>query len=92
MDRFIFGNAGTGKTRELLEIAKQYNAIVVCKNPDAMRVKAQNYGLYRMDFRGYDELKDIEDGAPVVIDELSDFFSNIYGVDMVGFDMTEDVT
>lgn len=92
MDRFILGNAGTGKTRELLEVAKEHNAIVVCKNPDAMRVKAQNYGLYRMDFRRYDELKDIESGVPVVIDELSDFFSNVYGVDMVGFDMTEDIT
>lgn len=92
MGRFIFGNAGTGKTRELLEVAKQHNAVVVCKNPDAMRVKAQNYGLYRMDFRGYDELNDIESGTAIVIDELSDFFSNIYGVNMVGFDMTEDVT
>lgn len=50
MKRYIIGNSSSGKTRQLLETAKNTGAVVVCQNPDAMRVKAHNYGLYRMDF------------------------------------------
>ena len=36
----INGTSGTGKTRKLLEYAKQENAIVICQNAAAMQRKA----------------------------------------------------
>lgn len=91
MDRFIIGDSSSGKTRKLLETAKETGAVVVCQNPDAMRVKAQNYGLFRMDFCGYDEVKGLEAGRPVVIDELGSFFKYNYDVSLEGFNMTNDM-
>ena len=90
MNRYIIGNSSSGKTRQLLETAKKSGAVVVCQNPDAMRVKAQNYGLYRMDFCGYDEVRYLEAGRPVMIDELGHFFKYNYDVTLEGFNLTEE--
>lgn len=90
MNRYIVGSSSSGKTRQLLEAAKECGAVVVCQNPDAMRVKAQNYGLYRMDFCGYDEVRGLEEGRPIVIDELGDFFKHNYDVTLEGFNLTEE--
>ena len=91
MNRYIIGNSSSGKTRQLLETAKDSGAVVVCQNPDAMRVKAQNYGLYRMDFCGYDEVRNLEAGRPVMIDELGNFFKHNYDVSLEGFNLTTEV-
>lgn len=88
MDRFIIGNSSSGKTRKLLETAKETGAVVVCQNPDAMAVKAQNYGLFRIQFCGYDEVKNLEAGIPIVIDEIGSFFKYNYDVTLEGFNMT----
>lgn len=91
MNRYIIGNSSSGKTRQLLETAKNTGAVVVCQNPEAMRVKAQNYGLYRIDFCGYDEVRDLEAGRPVMIDELGNFFKHNYDVSLEGFNLTTEV-
>ena len=88
MNRYIIGPSSSGKTKELLEFAKRMDAVVVCQNPEAMRVKAHNYGLFRMEFCGYDELRDVEEGRSIVIDELENFFKYNYGVDLEGFNLT----
>lgn len=86
----IIGQAGTGKTRALLEYAKEIGAVVVCQNPDGMRVKAQNYGIYRMDIYGYDQVKEINPGDTVVIDEMNSFFKYWFDLDLQGFNSTEE--
>lgn len=91
MNRYIIGNSSSGKTRQLLETAKNTGAVVVCQNPEAMRVKAQNYGLYRMDFCGYDEVRNLDAGRPVMIDELGNFFKHNYDVSLEGFNLTTEV-
>lgn len=90
MKRYIIGGSSSGKTRELLEAAKKYGAVVVCQNPDAMRVKAHNYGLFRMDFCGYDEVKHLEAGRSIVVDELANFFKYNYDISLEGFNLTEE--
>lgn len=90
MNNYIIGESSTGKTKALLEAAKEMNAIVVCQNPDAMRSKAQCYGIYRLEFCGYDEIKSVKSGRTIVIDEIGDFFKSHYGVSMGGFNMTEE--
>lgn len=91
MKKYIIGNSSSGKTRQLLETAKSSGAVVVCQNPDAMRVKAHNYGLYRMDFCGYDGVRDLEAGRSIVIDELGNFFKHNYDVSLEGFNMTDEM-
>lgn len=88
MNRYIVGKSSSGKTRELLEAAKELNAVVVCANPEAMRVKAQNYGLYRLEFYGYDEIGDLREGRNVVVDELGDFFKYGLNLKLDGFNLT----
>lgn len=36
---------GTGKTSELMHLAEETGAIIVCSNPDAFKVKAHDYGF-----------------------------------------------
>ena len=40
----IIGEPGSGKTKQLMERCQLENATFVCKNPEAMRVKAHSYG------------------------------------------------
>ena len=87
MNRYIIGEVGSGKTKEMLRVAKDLDAVVVCKNPEAMRVKAHNYGLFRMDFVGYNDLDKVEVGRKVVVDELKNLFAH-HGYILAGFNMT----
>ena len=41
----IIGEQETGKTRRLMEIAKEQKAIFICSNPKAMEYKAKAYGI-----------------------------------------------
>lgn len=88
MERYIIGNASTGKTRKLIELAYDRNAVVVCFNPDAMRVKAHNYGFHGLEFYGYDEILYLREGRNIVVDELEEFFK--YGLELKldGFNLT----
>ena len=55
MDKII-GGKGTGKTRRLLEIAKDNNGIVVCENVEEMTKRAHRLGIpgiYFIDYRDY---------------------------------------
>ena len=89
--KYIIGNSSSGKTRALLETAKETGAIVVCQNPEAMRVKALNYGIYRLQFCGYDEVRSLEAETSIVVDELGDFFKYNYDVNLEGFNLTTEV-
>jgi len=41
----IIGEPGSGKTRQLMTLCQKEGATLVCKNPEAMYVKAHAYGL-----------------------------------------------
>lgn len=80
MERII-DKRNTGKTRKLLELAAQHNATVVCANPNAMRRKAEVYGIYGLNFITYGAHLHENTIGPVVIDELENFanFSGLIG-------------
>jgi hypothetical protein len=87
MEKYIIGGNSIGKTRKMLEEAKKSNAVVVCKNPSAMRIKAQNYGIFGLEIVGYeDNIKD----KKVAIDELGEFLKYHFGADIDYFTMTVD--
>jgi len=91
MDKYIIGESSSGKTRRMLEEAKKNDDVVVCKNVSAMRRKADNYGIFDVEFIGYEELNmDIVNGNKIAIDELGDFFRYRFGVELDAFTMTVD--
>ena len=96
---YIVGGRSTGKTRKLLELAKEKNALVICKNPAAMGRKAEDYGIYGLKFAGYGDSLTclLEDtiGNPLccekfVVDETKEFLDYIFAANCVGYSQTED--
>jgi hypothetical protein len=94
---FIVAGRGTGKTRKLLEHAREHDAIVICKHPGAMMRKAEAYGIYGLKFDSYDnaalslkEFGSMDLPQPFVVDEVKDFIDFITASTCVGFTQTED--
>lgn len=72
MERIIDGRC-TGKTRKLLEAAKEQGATVVCSNPAAFADKALRYGITGLKFISYTEFLEgtyEPDESIVMVDEL----------------------
>lgn len=91
MEKYIIGGNSSGKTRRMLEQAKKSGAVVVCKNPLAMRRKADNYGVFGVEFVGYEDMNmDVIDCDKVAIDEIGEFFKSCFGVELDSFTMTVD--
>ncbi len=91
MGKYIIGENSSGKTRRMLEAAKEDNAVVVCKNVPAMIRKADNYGIFGIEFIGYEEMNDENIcGKKIAIDEIGEFFEHFFGVELNSFTMTTD--
>lgn len=91
MKKYIIGENSSGKTRRMLEEAKNSGAVVICKNPYAMESKANNYGIFGLKFVKYEEMDEyIMNGDKIAVDELGDFFEHCYGVKLDSFTMTVD--
>lgn len=91
MDKYIIGESSSGKTRRLLEEAKRSGAVVVCKNPYAMKRKCDNYGIFDVEIIGYEDMDvHILNGSKIAVDELGGFFEYCYGVSLDSFTMTVD--
>lgn len=70
----ISGEKGTGKTKALLERAKEVGGIVVCKDPEAMRARAYDYGIVGLDFVSYGDV--YLAGKPVFIHDINKFIAH----------------
>lgn len=90
MYRIIEGR-GTGKTSRLMLLAKENNAIFVCANPNAMRYKAEQYGLSGIEFVSYhDFVTNVYDGN-YVVDELEGFLNAIMGQNkLIGYTISQE--
>ena len=95
--KFVVGGNSTGKTRALLEFAKEKNALVICKNPAAMLRKAEAYGIFGLQFCSYGdavlsvhETGTIDHPGNFVIDEVKNFLDFVTASNCVGFTQTED--
>lgn len=78
MYRIISGRA-TGKTSQLMLLAKENNGTIVCSNPNAMKVKAENYGIIGINFISYHDFLNSKgkDLGKYYIDELESFVKHI---------------
>lgn len=90
-DKYIIGGNCSGKTRKMLENAKESGAIVVCEYPLHMQNKANCYGIYGLKFIGYeDAMTDAICSDKIVIDELGKFIKFCFGAELDSFTMTID--
>lgn len=92
----INGTSGTGKTRKLLEYAKQENAIVICQNAAAMQRKAFAYGIIGLEIYDYNYAANLLmmrlgfSNKKIVVDEMADFVNLLIQAKCIGFTQTED--
>ena len=89
MDKII-GGKSTGKTRRLLEIAKDNNGIVVCENVEEMTKRAHRLGIpgiYFIDYRDYicGLVKNSE--KPVYIANINKFLK-VFNNNIAGYSLT----
>lgn len=91
----IIDSKASGKTRQLMEIAKENKAIFVCGNPHAMEAKAHAYGIVGIEFVDYYAFLDHvgKDATSYVIDEIENFFDyacKFHGMngELVGYTLT----
>ena len=87
----IIDNRSSGKTGRLMLLAKETGGVFVCANPEAMRVKAQNYGLTGFDIISYyDYTKgNYTRGKRCFIDELEVFVKSL-GHNLSGYTLSSE--
>ena len=88
----IIGGRGSGKTGNLMLLAKEQGASIACKNPLAMKQKALAYGITGIDFIHYNDLLDNNTThADVMIDEVDSFIKYCIGSNnLVGYSLTNE--
>ena len=84
----IVNGRGTGKTKALLVKAADEGAIVICRDPDAMKTRALMYGLYDLRIMGYDGFEEARALSEVYIHDVDDFLDWYYAGAVKGYTMT----
>lgn len=80
----IMKSRSTGKTLQLMLLAKENKGILVCSNPPAMRQKAQAYGLTGFDIVSYRDYLENKYEEKCFIDEI-ELFVKAIGNDLSGY-------
>ena len=87
----IFGKRGTGKTKQLLEIASHTpDSVILTRNPERLKEKAATYGYIGLDIRGYETHKKLELEKSVFITDLEKFIQSLNNNQLVGYTISED--
>lgn len=83
----IVDKKNSGKTSNLLLLAKEYNGVIVCRNPDRIREKALSYGICGLTYYSYEDYMLNKDKIykPVFIDEIEFFISYVTANNLVGY-------
>ena len=89
MYRIIAGRS-SGKTHELMKLAKETGAAIACSNPNAMRQKAYAYGLTGINFISYSDLFTTSYESDVLIDELETFVHDYIDANIIGYSLTNE--
>lgn len=96
MRNIIMRGQGSGKTKELLLYAKENDAIVLTRNPYALREKAYAYGIVGLeiyDYATFDTGAAVFNGRKVVfhkLDETIADFCKYYNCDFIGATMNKE--
>ena len=87
----IINKRGTGKTSRLMLLAKEENAIIACSNPNAMKTKAEGYGIIGLNFISYYDYVNgnYPKGSMVFVDELDCFVKSL-GHNLSGYTLSNE--
>lgn len=87
----IIDKRGTGKTSRLMLLAKEENAIIACSNPNAMKIKAEGYGIIDLNFISYYDYVNgnYPKGSKVFVDELDCFVKSL-GHNLSGYALSNE--
>lgn len=85
----IIGSKCCGKTSQLIQLAKENNAIVACSNPLAMEVKAHSYEIVGVSFTSYEDVFNHPD-EKIMIDELGDYVNYLLSGKLIGYTLSEE--
>ena len=87
----ILGNRSSGKTSQLMLLAKEKDANYACFNPYAMREKALAYGLTGINFISFSDLFTGEYiDQPGVIDEIELLVRDYIDGNLIGYTLTKE--
>lgn len=89
----LIGDRCTGKTRQLMQYAKDNNAVFVCSNPYSMMQKAESYGIVGLRFMSYSEFLTHSRGMTdnIVIDEIEMLLRLINpSMQLIGYNLSEE--
>lgn len=87
----IIGRRGSGKTGNLMLLAKETNSAIACLNPQAMRRKAMAYGIAGINFIHYKDLLEHGTSTNVMIDEMETFVKYcINRNNLIGYSLTNE--
>ena len=91
MYRIIKGR-GTGKTHELMELAKATGAAIACSNPKGMEQTALAYGITGLNFISYSKLFDgsVDSHDNILIDEVECLIHNYIDGKIIGYTLTNE--
>ena len=82
---------GTGKTRELMEMALEADGLILTTNKRALQVKAESYGFDSLEIIDLSDLiyNDYDDSKPLFVHKLDDvmqeYFKADFNLDLRGF-------
>lgn len=87
----IIGGRSSGKTMNLMLLAKETGSAIVCSNPAAMRAKSHAYGLTGIDFISYEDLMSGEcENTNVMIDEIEEFIKSNVECKLTGYSLSNE--
>ncbi len=87
----IIDKRGTGKTSRLMLLAKEEGAIIACSNPNAMKIKAEGYGIVGLNFISYYDYVNgnYPKGSMVFVDELDCLVKSL-GHNLSGYSLSNE--
>ena len=87
---------GSGKTKKLLEVAREKNALILTQDKRAFKVKAHSYGYDDIKILDYEDLENdnYDLTQPILLhnaDKIMEYlFDRYYGLKPIGFSATKE--
>ena len=93
--KIISGERGTGKTKQLLELAAETGAIILTSNSRALYAKAHGYGItnlriYEPSEYNYDDLFMEKILIHKAEELLPSYFKNFFDAEVIGMTLTKE--
>lgn len=87
----LIDERGSGKTKKLIEFARDNNAIIICKSPYSIEEKAKAYGIMEpvktLSYINYD--LNLDPSKTYVVDDIDEFVK-FKIPNMIGFTLSKD--